>query len=622
MAHISDNTGSQGPSTPLLSTSSSPTCSNNQLSQLEVPEESSLLSSSILNTMANTDLNISDVINPLRSTLYILMLTIIVGGLQLAWCAEFSEGTPFLTNLGVSKHMLALVWIAGPLSGTFGQPIVGIFSDACTYKHGRRKPFIIGGCIATSCSLFYLSYSIDIVGFFVDKNKSHDEIKALTIPFAVFGVYILDFSISAIQATSRAYIVDNVPTSQQQVANAWAARLNGTFNIIGYVLAAADLPQLFPFLGTSQFKVLASSASIVMTATVILSFYFIKERNPNTDIAILHERKQKAIRMRKMGLKKATGWRAIIAVIKETLYSITRLPPQVNLVCKIQFFAWVGYFPMLFYTTTYVGDLYKKEYMASRPIDSPPLTPEENDIFNDNATRRGALALVVHAITSLTVDVLLPLVIKPTHDNVIEESGVTEVKKSKLTLEWLTVGKTWTITHAIFILCMVSTFWIDNSAKAIWMFGFLGIPWGVALWAPFVLISEDISRIKEMKGKSVVDHTNSNLHDHPNESDSNHFRRKKFELYECEPGVILGIHNVFVSFPQVISSLFSSFLFKLFENSSKSDDSMGWVFRMGGMFAIVAFFMSFKLKSTEELYKIDNTYIDEDGEDVENRLLD
>ena len=45
--------------------------------------------------------------------------------------------------------MLALVWIAGPLSGTLVQPYVGMKSDNCRMRWGRRRPFIVGGAIAT-----------------------------------------------------------------------------------------------------------------------------------------------------------------------------------------------------------------------------------------------------------------------------------------------------------------------------------------------------------------------------------------------------------------------------------------------------------------------------------------
>ncbi|GMF51329.1 unnamed protein product [[Candida] boidinii] len=103
-----------------------------------------------LQSSSTHDQSMSDIINPTRSTVYIIILTIVVGALQLAWSTEFSEGTPFLLSLGISKQVLALIWIAGPISGAIGQPIIGIYSDQCDSPWGRRRPFIMGGFIHKS----------------------------------------------------------------------------------------------------------------------------------------------------------------------------------------------------------------------------------------------------------------------------------------------------------------------------------------------------------------------------------------------------------------------------------------------------------------------------------------
>ena len=57
-----------------------------------------------------------------KSLWYMILLTISIGGLQLAWAVELSNGTPYLLSLGLSKSLMALVWIAGPLSGALIQP--------------------------------------------------------------------------------------------------------------------------------------------------------------------------------------------------------------------------------------------------------------------------------------------------------------------------------------------------------------------------------------------------------------------------------------------------------------------------------------------------------------------
>ncbi|CCH45137.1 putative sucrose transport protein SUC7 [Wickerhamomyces ciferrii] len=577
----------------------------------------------------NETTNLQDSINPNRSFLYIILLTLIIGGLQLSWCTEFTEGTPFLLSLGISKHTLALVWIAGPLSGSLGQPIIGIFSDNCQYRYGRRKPFIIGGCLATCLSLLYLSNSVDLIKL-ISPALNEDEVKRRTIPFAALGVYLLDFSISAIQAAARAFIVDNVATHQQQIANAMAAIMIGGFNIFGYILGSLKLTKFLFFLGNTQFKVLATFASLVLILTTTISLLFVKERDPTQDLVIKAERKKNRKRLQELGIENPqTISGTILSLYKQTSHSITRLPPQVKIVCLAEFFAWIGYFPMLFYTTTYVGELYKFEFYKNREPGLPPLTPHEQQELLDESTRKGALALLLHSITSFGIDLLLPLLARPKNSTDVNfnndlmptgYNGVSRFIEGFRTryCSWLTVRRSWYISHIIFIMCTISTFVVRSSNAAIFLFAILGITWGNALWAPFVLISEEISRIKEIKTKLHQHKINQSQSDGISASGINKSVSREYEDLEHEAGIILGIHNFFVAAPQVISSLFSSILFKLLSSNDSAnhavyDDSLGWVFRFGGLATVGALIFSIKVRTDEQLHEEESRIFTEDA---------
>ena len=118
--------------------------------------------------VASTDLHRDDYdeFQTTKSIWYLILLTISIGGLQIAWSVELSNGSPFLLSLGLSKSMLALVWIAGPLSGVLVQPYVGLKSDNCRITWGKRRPFIIGGAIATIASLMLLGWAREIIAVF------------------------------------------------------------------------------------------------------------------------------------------------------------------------------------------------------------------------------------------------------------------------------------------------------------------------------------------------------------------------------------------------------------------------------------------------------------------------
>lgn len=555
--------------------------------------------------------------NPHRSTPYIIILTLILGALQLAWSTEFSEATPFLLSLGLSKRLLSLVWLAGPLSGTIGQPIVGLLSDKCTLKYGKRRVFILIGCLFTCGSLITLSHSREIVKFFLtpflkgdDDDDDEDNINFYTICYACTGIYVLDFSIAIIQASSRALIVDVVPTEQQQIANAWAARMIGIFNLVGFAIGTLNLTSLFPTLGDDQFKVLSVLVALIMLFITCFCLWYIEERNPKTDLTLINQRKEQEHKLRQMGIdpERDSVVKQLANFFTQIWYSFTSISPQVKTVCYAQLFAWIGYFPLLFYTTSYVGEL----YLYGKGYPNPNLIPPElkQDLM-DQSTRVGTYALLSNSIVTLMLVTFLPIVLE--HSKSTATIVVAKRWRFKLDLRSL-----WIASHVIFTLCTISTFAIYSYKSAIVMFAFTGIPWGCAVWIPFTLISEEISRIKDIKaiqisykqqveGSQIIEDDAPTIDDH----NSIYCTPTLIEYYnniEYDSGILLALHNVFVSAPQMISSLMSSVLFTIFHRSAQSnefDSSLGWVFRFGGLMTIGAWYISRKLATNEQLYEND-----------------
>ena len=66
--------------------------------------------------------------------------------------------------------MMSVVFLAGPLSGLIVQPLVGVLSDGCKSRLGRRRPFMIGGCILTSLSVMTLGWSKEIAALFANEG--------------------------------------------------------------------------------------------------------------------------------------------------------------------------------------------------------------------------------------------------------------------------------------------------------------------------------------------------------------------------------------------------------------------------------------------------------------------
>lgn len=461
------------------------------------------------------------------------------------------------------------------------------------------------GCISTTVSLVALSHSREIMTTLLAPfGVQESTLTYSIICFACLGIYVLDFSIAIIQASSRALIVDVVPTDQQQIANAWAARMIGIFNLVGFWMGTLNLTKLFSFLGDSQFKVLSTLVAMIMLTITCFCLYYIEERNPQTDLTLITQRQLQEDKLRDLGIdpNTATLFVQLTNFFKEILYSFRTIPNQVKTVCYAQLFAWIGYFPLLFYTTSYVGELYLYNKGYPNPLLIPP---ELKQNLMDQSTRVGTYALLSNSIVTLFVVFVLPIV--------LENIGVRNKFYGAFNLR-----KLWISSHVIFILCTFMTFFISTYQQAIVLFAFTGIPWGCAVWIPFTLISEEISRIKDIISiqifyKQQTDGLEVVEDDAPVLTGNNSIYCKStlicyYDNVEYDSGILLALHNVFVSAPQMLSSLISSILFTIFHKSADEntyDTSLGWVFRFGGLMAVGAWYISRKVKTKEQLYEAD-----------------
>ncbi|KAI0010292.1 major facilitator superfamily domain-containing protein [Xylariaceae sp. FL0662B] len=534
-----------------------------------------------------------------KSLWYMLLLTMSLGGLQVAWAVELSNGTPYLLSLGLSKSLMALVWVAGPLTGTLVQPYVGMLSDNCRVPWGRRKPFMLGGAAATSVSFMFLAWIREIIGGFLGLFGADPEshgVKTVIIVVAVIWIYVLDVAVNTVQASIRAFIVDCAPSHQQEAANSMASRFVGIGNIIGYVAGGINLPKYVWWFGGTQFKDLCAIASIFLCSTVLLSITFIRERNPQLDG------------------RAAPGRSGLISFFKKIFAAIRRLPPQVAKVCTVQLFAWIGFFPMLFYTSSYIGEIYVQPYLE----ENPNMTPEELDQLYEKATRVGTFALLIFAITSLATNVLLPFFIDPTYDNNPaisnapgEAPGISRdhVPGSKKFLEYLvipgfTLRRAWLLSHFLFAGSMFCAVLVRTVGAATTLIGLIGITWALSLWAPWAIISAEISRrdivyrARKHRLRSIIQGDQS---DSPHSSGEYPDQERRLQDDEEEPdqaGVILGIHNMAIASPQFIATLGSSIIFRIFQKprGTPGDHSIAIVLACGGFFVLIASYFIYKIE--------------------------
>jgi Na+/melibiose symporter-like transporter len=71
--------------------------------------------------------------------------------------------------------LTALVWLAGPLSGLLVQPLIGAFSDKCTSRYGKRRPYIFVSGVLTCFSMLGVAYARDMADWIVANGTFEDD---------------------------------------------------------------------------------------------------------------------------------------------------------------------------------------------------------------------------------------------------------------------------------------------------------------------------------------------------------------------------------------------------------------------------------------------------------------
>jgi solute carrier family 45 protein 1/2/4 len=254
------------------------------------------------------------------------------------WVLMMSYGTPYLTSLGLSDSLTALVWLAGPLSGAIAQPIFGTLSDQCKHPWGRRRPYILGGTLCVIISLLFLACAPDLVLHCARRagRRSDDALVRVVVQtFSVLSVYTLNVAMQPLQSGTRAIIVDTCPAHQQAQANAWVSRFSSCGNIFIYVLGFTIIPKWSAYHPGNEFQGLSIIGTLALITTVAAC-------------CLVHEKPL----FSKKGYHDEDLMLTPISMMRSLWHSVRTLPPTTWRVCRIQFCAWLAWFPVLYYTTT------------------------------------------------------------------------------------------------------------------------------------------------------------------------------------------------------------------------------------------------------------------------------
>jgi hypothetical protein len=248
---------------------------------------------------------------------------------------------------------------------------------------------------------------------------------------------------------------------------------------------------------------------------------------------------------------------------------------------------------ILFYfkSTTWVAEMYARTH--------PTEDPEDED-FIYRATRAGSLGLLIFSFVSVAGGVFIPQLTPSDH----------------LSRNPFTIYNIYTASHIIFFIIMMSTIFVSTEYHAIAVIASVGIPWSIAMWVPFALVGEFV---QTESVEAIVENTHVRpieYHDIEHVSpldssldssssalitpDEQNEEEEEEEEEEFDAGMILGVHNMYIVFPQFVISIVSAGIFKLVDEISTNDedvvigknDAVGWVLRFGGVMALAAAVLS------------------------------
>ncbi|KAI8517155.1 hypothetical protein Bbelb_057360 [Branchiostoma belcheri] len=212
---------------------------------------------------------------PKRSLWQLLANGSIMFGVEFCYALEMALVTPILLQLGVPEEYYTFIWFISPVLGFLVQPVLGSWSDRCTARWGRRRPFILALSVGILVGLALMMNGEDISNAtFKDRQTATYGAIVLTI----LGNVMLDFCADSSDSPSRAYLLDSCCQDDQDRGLSLHALMGGLGGGVGYVVGGVDWDQtiLATWVGSGQ-RVVFTFAAVSFVLSAIVTLFSIKE---------------------------------------------------------------------------------------------------------------------------------------------------------------------------------------------------------------------------------------------------------------------------------------------------------------------------------------------------------
>ncbi|CAH8355302.1 unnamed protein product [Eruca vesicaria subsp. sativa] len=358
----------------------------------------------------------------------------VAAGVQFGWALQLSLLTPYIQTLGISHAFSSFIWLCGPITGLVVQPCVGIWSDKCTSKYGRRRPFILVGSLMISIAVIIIGFSADI-GYLLGDTKEHCSTFKGTRTRAAFvfiiGFWLLDLANNTVQGPARALLADLSGPDQRNTANAVFCLWMAIGNILGFSAGASGQWQKwFPFLTSraccaacGNLKAAFLLAVVFLTICTLVTIYFAEEiplvsNKPSRiqdSAPLLDDLQLKGTEHSKSNNGTANGIKYVRverdmdvqlgksnndhqdetyidgpgSVLVNLLTSLRHLPPAMHSVLIVMALTWLSWFPFFLFDTDWMG----REVYHGDPVGKSVLV----ELYGQGV-REGAFGLLLNSV--------------------------------------------------------------------------------------------------------------------------------------------------------------------------------------------------------------------------------
>ncbi|KAG8378383.1 hypothetical protein BUALT_Bualt08G0131800 [Buddleja alternifolia] len=311
---------------------------------------------------------------PLRK---IILVAAIAAGVQFGWALQLSLLTPYVQLLGIPHTWAAFIWLCGPISGLLVQPIVGYYSDNCTSRFGRRRPFIAAGSALVAVAVFLIGFAADIGHAAGDSIGKGPKRRAISV--FVVGFWILDVANNMLQGPCRALLADlsGGKGKKMSSANSLYSFFMAVGNVLGYAAGSyTHLYKVFPFSKTKACDVYCANLKSCFFISIALLLVL-------TILALTIVRENAAIAAPEQ--PSSTDKKCTIPVFGELFGALKDLPRPMWILLLVTCLNWIAWFPFLLFDTDWMG----REVYGGKV--------GEGNLY-DRGVRAGALGLMLNSV--------------------------------------------------------------------------------------------------------------------------------------------------------------------------------------------------------------------------------